>query len=101
MEQLKKLHIDINNPEENIQKLIDYVIAEVWSAGGDGDCTVICKNYEAKELAQLLWNKIDNIEFKYNENGETITISGNQESFIFTNNINIKLAGWEQCIIII
>lgn len=88
----------------NIDKLFEYLEAEVYSAGGDGDCLVLCKCYDAKELAnnmlkfiQCKNNSWD--DFKIYEDADSITIYTGQESWRFTNNLKEEYPDWSQCVV--
>lgn len=85
--------------------LIEYLIEEVLSAGGDGDCTVYCKSGNAKELADLLWNKLQERHpgFKHTHTyytfklDESYIIRTDNESWRFTNNCKEEKDPNNQC----
>jgi hypothetical protein len=100
--------ITVTLEDKVIYKLLDYLIDEVRSAGGDGDCIVLCNCYDAFNLAELLqelyeqrfgnekWFKPLEVTYKTKD---TITLSLWQEAWIFTNNLEEKYPDWIQCVV--
>lgn len=94
-------HVNIEYP--HIQKLFEYILAEVFSSGGDGDCIVISKWYNAKELADTFYKYINNLypnSYYQDTFGDRYTISDrSNESWEFTNDLFIPIPSWAQCVI--
>jgi hypothetical protein len=93
-----------------IRELFDYLMAEVLSAGGDGDCLVKCKCYDAHNLGNLFLEYIRQIwsnhplwllELKSANDDDGCTIWYYQESWRFTNNLEEEVPSWQQCLVII
>jgi hypothetical protein len=92
-----------------IYKLLDYLIDEVTSAGGDGDCVVLCKCYDAFNLAELLQELYEQrfgnekwfkpLNFRPHEDGSGVTLSLWMEAWVFTNNLEEKYPDWIQCVV--
>ncbi len=99
----RKILFEIDNPPDQIKKLMDYLIEEVSSAGGDGDCTVICTCYDAGNLASILWKELENRGvqqwYKYSKNDNGVNINAMQECFTFVNTEDENIPIWSQCII--
>jgi len=100
---MNKLSIDINNPSDNLKKLAQYAIAEMASAGGDGDCHIICQCYEMKDIADLIWKELEILGhqkfFTYDEKEHSICIYDNQEAIIITDDLEYIPPFWAQCVI--
>ena len=98
-----KISIDINNPDDHLKKLAQYVIAEVVSAGGDGDCTIICKCYDMGDMADLIWKELELLGWQqhwtYDKKERHIVIYDNQEAIIITDDLQYVMPDWAQCII--
>lgn len=87
----------------NLKKLAEYAIAEVVSAGGDGDCYIICTDYNKKEIADIILKQLKeydlNWEYKEEEVEHRIVISDNQEAIIIVDDINFEPPFYAQCVI--
>lgn len=102
---MKKLSVDINNPPDHLKKLVQYAIEEARSSGGDGDCTIICRSYEMKDIADLIWKELEIIdnqkwyEYHADENDSMISIVSGEETIMITDDVNCVRPDWLQCVI--
>lgn len=93
---------------EHIRKLIDWLLSEVGSAGGDGDATWVVKNVDIFQLRRFvqdecLSNKDQRYwavgEVEHNANGRRFSLSNNQESLVITTSEE-DVPSWSQCTVI-
>lgn len=86
----------------NLKKLAQYAIAEVISAGGDGDCYIICADHpNKKQVADIIFNQLKeyDLNWEYKEEEHHIAISDNQEAIIIVDDINYQIPFYAQCVI--
>ena len=80
------------NTNEINNKLFEYILAEVFGYGGDGDCLIVCKGKNALELGKLFFdfiiNKYNNYYLDIYDWGLIVSDRSN-ESWTFTNNQEI------------
>jgi hypothetical protein len=93
----------VDDNKDHIEKLLRWLVAEVISAGGDGDALWYSKFYSVKDIYPIC-EKI-NSEFKFpwelTLKDDTIHWSYYQEGLIITNNIEFynSSPSWQQVLI--
>ena len=92
---------------EHIKHLVDWLLSEVCSAGGDGDAIWIVKNIPLEALRTLVVDECLSAtdlrfwtvrEIEEDEHGSRFSLSNNQESLVFTTTEK-HVPPWSQCTI--
>jgi len=92
---------------EHIKHLVDWLLSEVCSAGGDGDAIWIVKNIPLDYLRTLIQDECLSArdlrfwtvgEIEEDEHGKRFSLANNQESLVFTTTEK-HVPPWSQCTI--
>lgn len=93
----------------HIKNLIDWLLSEVGSAGGDGDATWVVKNIPLDQLREFIIDECLNArEARYwtvkeivtNEHGSRFSLANHQEALVLTTT-ETDVPPWSQCTIIL
>lgn len=97
---MEKLIINLEK-DIRIVKLFDYIFEEVRFSGGDGDCLVICRCYDAIQIGELFYNYVAQIPYFLEKTKDDLSfvVWNNQESWRFSNDLNEQYPNWQQCVI--
>lgn len=81
-----------------VEDLFEWMYKHVIDDGGDGDATLVCKNYletaeNFKRWAEV--NKSVQWTFEHNKDKKTAVYYDNQEAFIFCDNKDIQHFGYK------
>lgn len=93
---------------DHVKKLIDWLLIEVLSAGGDGDATWVVKNLDIFKLRAFVQDEclsskdlrywsISDVE-KTPEGGHVFSLSNHQEALVITTDPS-HVPSWSQCTI--
>lgn len=95
--------------KEHIRKLIDWLLSEVGSAGGDGDATWVVKNLDIFQLRRFVQDEcLSNRGQRYwsisdveqNAEGRHFSLSNGQEWLKITTSES-DIPSWSQCTVIL
>ena len=109
MSNLKASLDDIDHRQkDHIKRLIDWLLKEVMSSGGDGDATWVVKNLDLYRLRAFVQDEcLSNKEQRHwivsdvrptKNGGKRFSLSNNQEALIITTDPE-DIPSWSQCTI--
>ena len=93
--------------KHHIKSLVDFLLSEVGSAGGDGDAIWIVKHYTLISIRKFVLDFcLTDADKRYwrvgeittDEHGERFSLANNQESLVFTTT-DKHVPSWSQCTI--
>lgn len=93
----------------HVKNLIDWLLSEVGSAGGDGDAVWVVKNIPLDQLRAFIIDECLSAhdarfwtvsEIVTNEHGSRFSLSNNQEYLILTTT-KTDVPSWSQCTVIL
>lgn len=93
------------NSKEHIKHLVQFLIDEVISAGGDGDSFWYSRYFKVDDIYDIIeecfFDQLEKMDWHLSKSGETIKIEGGEESLIITNDLSLyeTCPDWVQCII--
>ena len=95
---MSKKYIPINETQKiHIKNLINWLIAEVISAGGDGDALWYSRSYSVDEIFSIL-KECDLYDFTIDKQDNRITFGTGQEWLVITNDERdgMNAPSWQQ-----